>query len=77
MSGQDADEFFEDIGHSKDARDELKKYLVGSLYLDPAEIKKREEAAKLAAEKATGGINPMVLIGAAAAIGFGYYKTQM
>jgi hypothetical protein len=47
------------------------------LYLDPEEIKRREEAARIAAEKSAGGMNSMVLIGAVAAIGFGYYKTQM
>ena len=77
VSGQDADEFFEDIGHSKDARDELKKYLVGTLYLDPEEIARREKAAKEAAEKAAGGMSAVYLLGAVAAVGYGYYKTQM
>jgi hypothetical protein len=30
VAGQHADEFFEDIGHSREAREELKKYLIGS-----------------------------------------------
>merc|ERR1712151_1162044 len=34
VSGQDADEFFEDIGHSREAREELKKLYVGELYMD-------------------------------------------
>merc|ERR1719330_531973 len=38
VSGQDADEDFEDIGHSEDARDELKKLLIGKLKIDEAEI---------------------------------------
>mmetsp|Transcript_2780 Transcript_2780/g.3326 ORF Transcript_2780/g.3326 Transcript_2780/m.3326 type:complete len:134 (-) Transcript_2780:161-562(-) len=78
VGGQDADEFFEDIGHSKDARDELKKLLVGTLYLDPAELKRREEAAKLAAEKAnSGGSNAIVMLVALVAVGYGYYKMAM
>ena len=76
VSGQDADEFFEDIGHSKDARDELAKYLVGSLKLDPEEIKRRQEEAE--AKAAKGGGNNTAVIGIAiAAVAYGYYKTQM
>lgn len=77
VSGQDADEFFEDIGHSKDARDELAKHLIGVLKIDEAELKRREDAAKLAAEKGAGGINMIIILVALLAIAFGYYKTQM
>eukprot|EP00553_Chaetoceros_curvisetus_P000116 CAMPEP_0204625896 /NCGR_PEP_ID=MMETSP0717-20131115/11520_1 /ASSEMBLY_ACC=CAM_ASM_000666 /TAXON_ID=230516 /ORGANISM="Chaetoceros curvisetus" /LENGTH=130 /DNA_ID=CAMNT_0051641685 /DNA_START=39 /DNA_END=431 /DNA_ORIENTATION=- len=77
VSGQDADEFFEDIGHSKDARDELQKHLVGVLKLDEAEIKRRAEAAKAAAEGGSGGMNMIVILIALLAVAFGYYKTQM
>ena len=77
VSGQDADEFFEDIGHSKDAREELKKHLVGTLHLSPEDIAKREAAAKAAAEKGSGGMNLAVMLVAVLAIGYGYYKTQM
>merc|ERR1712228_796181 len=44
VAGQDADEFFEDIGHSDDARKELKEYLIGTLKLDAEEIEKRNTA---------------------------------
>ena len=30
-SGKDADEMFEDIGHSSEARTKLKEYLIGTL----------------------------------------------
>jgi cytochrome b5 len=77
VAGQDADEFFEDIGHSKDAREELKKYLVGDYKMDEAALKKmREEAEKR--EAASGGGSTMIMILVAIlAIAFGYYKTQM
>merc|ERR1719384_737185 len=42
VGGQDADEFFEDIGHSNDARDELAKHMIGTLKLTPEEIEKRK-----------------------------------
>jgi cytochrome b involved in lipid metabolism len=77
VGGQDADEFFEDIGHSKDARDELATHVVGVLKLDEAEIKRREEAAEADAEKGAGGMNMMVVIIAILAIVAAYYKTQM
>jgi cytochrome b involved in lipid metabolism len=34
-SGKDADDYFEDIGHSNDARSKLKSLLVGPLEIDP------------------------------------------
>ena len=58
VAGQDADEFFEDIGHSKDARDELKKYLIGTLKMDEAMI----EARRLKSEKKADGGSSMVMI---------------
>lgn len=77
VGGQDADEFFEDIGHSKDARDELAKHLVGTLKLDEAEVQRRADAAKAAAEKGDGGMNFIVVLIAILAIVAAYYKTQM
>lgn len=41
VAGTDADEFFEDIGHSNDAREELKKHLIGSLKLSEEEKARR------------------------------------
>mmetsp|Transcript_17979 Transcript_17979/g.22007 ORF Transcript_17979/g.22007 Transcript_17979/m.22007 type:complete len:132 (+) Transcript_17979:156-551(+) len=77
VGGQDADEFFEDIGHSKDAREELKTHLVGTLYLDPEEIERRKQKALEAASSGSGS-NVFVLLVAFLAIAFGvYYKTQM
>ena len=77
VAGQDADEFFEDIGHSKDAREELKKYLIGDYKLDEATLKKmREEAITRESAKAGGSSIIMILV-LLLAIAFGFYKTQM
>lgn len=78
VGGQDADEFFEDIGHSNDAREELAKHCVGTLKLTPEEI----EARKLKAEKAKsggegGGMGIIAVVVAVAAAGYYYYKTNM
>uniref|UniRef100_A0A7S3V505 Cytochrome b5 heme-binding domain-containing protein n=1 Tax=Chaetoceros debilis TaxID=122233 RepID=A0A7S3V505_9STRA len=77
VSGQDSDEFFEDIGHSKDAREELEKLLVGVLKLDEAEIQRRAEAAQAAADKAGGGSTFIVLIGIILAIAYAYFKMDL
>ena len=78
VSGQDADEFFEDIGHSNDARDELAKHIIGVLKLDEAELERR----KLAAEKKKsggggGGMGVIAVVVAVVAAGYFYYKNNI
>uniref|UniRef100_A0A7S2U5A0 Cytochrome b5 heme-binding domain-containing protein n=1 Tax=Attheya septentrionalis TaxID=420275 RepID=A0A7S2U5A0_9STRA len=77
VSGQDGDEFFEDIGHSNDAREELKKYLIGTLKVDEATLARNLELAKRKQEGAGGSGQMMVLLIAILALIIGYYKTQM
>ena len=79
LAGQNADEFFEDIGHSNDARAELKKHLVGVLKMDEAELARFKAQAEAAAKKkAGGGPNMLILVLVVlVAIAIGYYKTQM
>ena len=78
VGGQDADEFFEDIGHSNDARDELKKHLIGTLKLTPEEIEKRRlEAEKKKNAGGGGGMGVIAVVVAIVAAGYYYYKTNM
>lgn len=78
MAGKDADEFFEDIGHSNDARDELAKYCIGVLKLSAAEIEKRKlEAEKKKSGAGGGSIGPIAVLVAVAAAGYYYYKTNL
>jgi cytochrome b5 len=58
VAGQNADEFFEDIGHSKEARQELQKYLIGTFKLDEATLAKM----KADAEKKAQQGNPSSLL---------------
>ena len=60
VSGQNADEFFEDIGHSQGARNELEKYLIGIYKMTEEEI----EAMRIQAEKKanTGGTSPILFL---------------
>ena len=78
VAGKDADEFFEDIGHSNDAREELEKHLIGVLKLTEEEKEKR----RLAAEKKSGGdggggIGMIAVVVAIAGIGYYYYKQSI
>lgn len=76
VAGTDADEFFEDIGHSKEAREELKKYLIGTLKLDEATLAKMKAEAEA---KAKGGssMGPMVVVLVAIlAVVYGYLQSQ-
>ena len=60
LAGQNADEFFEDIGHSADARNELKKYLIGTYEMSEEELEKmKADAAK---RGSAGGASPMVIL---------------
>ncbi|KAL7573398.1 hypothetical protein ACA910_006504 [Epithemia clementina (nom. ined.)] len=84
VAGQDADEFFEDIGHSKEARHELKRHLIGNFKLDEAakaKLAAAAEAAKAKAQQANStvvsGMVTMVVFVALVAAAVGYYQTQM
>jgi cytochrome b involved in lipid metabolism len=61
VAGQVADEFFEDIGHSNDARKELKKHFIGDFKMDAAVLAKMEVAVEAKAKPEEGG-NSMILI---------------
>lgn len=78
VAGQDADEFFEDIGHSNDAREELEKYLIGNFKMDAATMAKMKADAEKAALAKEGGSSSMmmILLIALIAVAFGYYKTM-
>jgi cytochrome b involved in lipid metabolism len=78
VAGQDADEFFEDIGHSNDARAELKKHYIGDYKIDEAALAKmKADAEKAAALKNNSSSTLLMVLVALLAIAFGYYKTQM
>lgn len=77
VAGQDADEFFEDIGHSKEARKELEKHLIGNFKLDAAALEKMKAAAEKR-NKSEGGMVSTILVVVIALVGaaVAYYKTQ-
>jgi cytochrome b5 len=77
VAGQNADEFFEDIGHSKEAREELKKYYIGDFKLDEAALQAmKEAAAKKKKEESNTGFMLVLLVGLLAIL-FGLYQNQI
>ena len=69
VAGQDADEFFEDIGHSKEARDELAKHYIGEFHMDEetkAKLAAQAEASKNAVQKSPMGVIFVVFLFVAA-----------
>jgi cytochrome b involved in lipid metabolism len=77
VAGQDADEFFEDIGHSKEARMELTKFYIGDFKLDEAALAAMKAAAEKKKQESGPGTAFMVIVLVALiAILFGVY-TQM
>jgi len=77
VAGQDADEFFEDIGHSKEARQELKRFYIGDFKMDAATMAKMKAAAEAKAQQSGSNMGLIVVLVALLAIAFGYYQTQM
>ncbi|KAL3807316.1 hypothetical protein ACHAXA_008541 [Cyclostephanos tholiformis] len=79
VGGKDADEFFEDIGHSNDARDELKKHMIGVLKLSQEEVEKRRLLAekKKSAGAGGGGMGVIAVVVAVIAAGYFYYKNKV
>ena len=78
VAGQDADEFFEDIGHSKEAREELAKHYIGDFHLDEAakaKLKAQQEASKAAVQKSPMTTMLVVLV-AVAAILYGVMQSK-
>jgi len=74
MAGQDADELFEDIGHSQDARDELERFFLGPLKLSEEEIARRKTAAEVVVSRSSEINNSFVVLIAILAIAIGLYK---
>lgn len=76
FAGKDADDMFEDIGHSSEARTKMKEFLVGSLKpSDTAKASKKKAA--VTPLKSKGGLNPLAIVALLVAIAVGYYYSQM
>lgn len=81
VTGDNADkahQMFEDINHTNDARDIMKKFVIGKLKMTPEEeaaMKEKAEKAKAAASG--GGLNMLAVLIVLIAVAAGYYFTQM
>jgi cytochrome b involved in lipid metabolism len=78
LSGKDADDMFEDIGHSAEARNIMKKYVVGTVK-DDGTLRSATKAKKSAATfgNKKGGLNPIAVLVLLIAIAAGIYYSQM
>jgi cytochrome b involved in lipid metabolism len=77
FAGKDADDMFEDIGHSSEARQKMKEFLIGSLKADPNAAKKPAGKKVIAEHKSKGGLNPLAVVALLVAIAVGYYYSQI
>lgn len=75
VAGKDADDMFEDIGHSKDARQTLKSFYKGELRVSEEAKQARQQQQGEMKEK-KGGLNPLavVVLLVAIAVGLLFWK---
>lgn len=77
VAGGDADEFFEDIGHSKEAREELKKHYIGEFKIDEATLAKMKAEVEARSKSSAGpSMGLFVILVAILAIIYGYLQTR-
>jgi cytochrome b5 len=76
--GKDADSMFEDIGHSKEARNTMKTWMIGTLKSVPGSTSNPPQAKKqqVAEIKSKGGLSPMVVLVVLIALALGIFFSQ-
>ncbi len=74
FAGKNADDMFEDIGHSKTAREKLQTLYIGDLKADPNRPAKSKSDKK--EDKQRAGLNPLAIIALLIAIAVGVYFTR-
>jgi hypothetical protein len=67
---------FEDIGHSKEARNTMAKWVLGPLKGGVAKPVNKAEKERIAEIKSKGGLNPFVILVVILAIAVGLYFSQ-
>lgn len=76
FAGKDADNMFEDIGHSKEARNTMQKWVIGKLKGGVPKATTKPEKERIAEIKSKGGLNPIVIFVLILAIVVGLYFSQ-
>ncbi|GAB5031073.1 cytochrome b5 [Nannochloropsis oceanica] len=75
-AGKYADEMFEDIGHSGDAKEKLKTLLVGELTPEDVEKLASEKVSRASELPSKGGLNPFAVVVLLVAIVLGLYLSK-
>jgi cytochrome b involved in lipid metabolism len=73
LAGMDATEAFEDVGHSEDARDELKDLLIGSVPSEEKDETKQNVSSNKAPSASSNGVNPVLIVGGLAVAAAAYF----
>ena len=76
FAGKNADDMFEDIGHSSEARNKMKEFLVGTLKSDPSAPQKNAPGRAISEHKSRGGLNPLAVVALLVAVAAGYYYSR-
>lgn len=76
FAGKNADDMFEDIGHSSEARNKMKEFLVGTLKSDPSAPQKTAPKRAISEHKSRGGLNPLAVFALLVAVAAGYYYSR-
>jgi len=76
LAGKYADDMFEDIGHSQEARSQLKEFLVGPLDATEEEIAALSSSGGGSSGDASGLVIGVVVALVAIGAGFYFYTTQ-
>lgn len=79
FAGKNADEMFEDIGHSNEARAKMKEFFIGKLKADPSAASASKAPKKTSADVKSkqGGLNPLAILLLLVAIAVGIYFSQI
>jgi len=75
FAGKNADDMFEDIGHSNEARQKMKEFYVGDLE-KTADSGKSSKKAKIASKSPNEGLSPFAIVAVLIVVVVGIYFSK-
>lgn len=76
FAGKNADDMFEDIGHSTEAREAMKDLIIGTVPGDAGAAPKTSRVPSGSEPASKGGLNPLAILALLVAILVGFYFSQ-